>query len=188
MARRCLGESLTCALLASVLAGCAYYEQVRITTEPPGAYVSVDGDCIGQSPVSYGPPDGIIYPVCFAIPSVAVQADKAGYESAYRTIKPRGSFAEQDNWPEHVHIPLQPIGAASGGQQQQQQQQQQTVVIPGAEKEDSPQRGNVLLTSTPEQCDVYIDGAFVGNTPMKLSAEEGLHILEVKKDGFASIP
>ena len=35
-----------------------------------------------------------------------------------------------------------------------------------------------------ETQEIFIDGAFVGNTPAKLKLAEGLHVIEVKKAGF----
>jgi hypothetical protein len=35
-------------------------------------------------------------------------------------------------------------------------------------------------------CDLYVDGAFVGNPPAKLHLAEGSHVVEVKKTGFVS--
>ena len=44
----------------------------------------------------------------------------------------------------------------------------------------------VMITSTPENAEIYADGAFVGNAPANLKLSEGIHIVEVKKAGFKS--
>lgn len=69
--------------------------------------------------------------------------------------------------------------------QQQQQQQQQTVVIPGGQSE-TPQMGTVMVSSNVQGADVYVDGMFVGNTPANLKLKDGIHIIEVKKQGCSS--
>lgn len=69
--------------------------------------------------------------------------------------------------------------------QQQQQQQQQTVVIPGGES-DKKKVGKVIVTSNVENAEIFVDGIFVGNTPANLKLKDGIHIIEVKKDGYKS--
>jgi len=76
--------------------------------------------------------------------------------------------------------------APHGGQQQQQQQQQQTVVISGNQGSATPQTGAVSVSASIQGAEVYVDGVFVGNTPANLKLSEGIHIIEVKKTGFAS--
>ena len=43
-----------------------------------------------------------------------------------------------------------------------------------------------MVTSTPENAEIYVDGAFVGNAPANLRLPEGIHIIEAKMAGFAS--
>ena len=85
-----------------------------------------------------------------------------------------------------VLLTLRPLSGAFDRpvQQQQQQQQQQTIVIPGAGGVSEKVRGMVMVTSTPENTEIYVDGAFVGNAPANLKLSEGIHIIEVKKAGF----
>jgi hypothetical protein len=89
-----------------------------------------------------------------------------------------------------ILLTLRPIpGAAvpSVPAQQQQQQQQQTVVVPGGVSDTrSERRGSVIVTSEPENCEVYADGLFVGNTPTNLKLGDGVHIIEVRKHGYQS--
>ena len=35
-----------------------------------------------------------------------------------------------------------------------------------------------------DTCEIYVDGAFVGNTPARLKLAEGAHVVLVKKPGF----
>ncbi|MBM4119056.1 PEGA domain-containing protein, partial [bacterium] len=70
------------------------------------------------------------------------------------------------------------------GNQQQQQQQQQTVVIPGAAQPGGQQTGTVIVSASVEGADIYVDGLFVGNAPANLKLSEGVHVIEVKKDGY----
>ena len=64
-----------------------------------------------------------------------------------------------------------------------QQQQQQTIVIPDVGKR-VPAKGTVMVTCTPENAEVSVDGVFVGNSPSTLSVTEGIHIVEVRAEGY----
>jgi len=83
---------------------------------------------------------------------------------------------------ESIFIPMVPD---SGVGSTIQQQQQQTVIIPGAGTSETTARGMLMVSSTPENADIYVDGAFVGNSPANLKLSEGIHIVEVKKLGFS---
>ena len=44
--------------------------------------------------------------------------------------------------------------------------------------------GVVNVTAADDSYEIYVDGAFVGNTPAKVKLTEGAHIVEVKRAGF----
>jgi TPR repeat protein len=50
---------------------------------------------------------------------------------------------------------------------------------------DSNHAGVVNVTADNENCEIFLDGAFVGNPPAKLKLAEGAHVVEVKKAGCA---
>jgi len=81
------------------------------------------------------------------------------------------------------HSVLLTLSPAAAGQQQQQQQQQ-TVVIPGGGDSNASKRGAILVSSEPANAEVYADGIFVGNAPANLKLDDGIHIIEVKLDGY----
>lgn len=43
--------------------------------------------------------------------------------------------------------------------------------------------GNVIISCAADGADVFVDGAFMGNTPATLTLCEGAHTIEVKKEG-----
>jgi hypothetical protein len=43
--------------------------------------------------------------------------------------------------------------------------------------------GVVNVTADNADCDIFVDGAFVGNPPAKVKLAEGQHVVEVKKAG-----
>jgi hypothetical protein len=44
--------------------------------------------------------------------------------------------------------------------------------------------GLVNVTAVDDSYEIFVDGAFVGNTPAKVKLAEGSHVVEVKKSGF----
>jgi hypothetical protein len=44
--------------------------------------------------------------------------------------------------------------------------------------------GIVNVTAVDDSYEIFVDGAFVGNTPAKVKLAEGSHVVEVKKSGF----
>jgi PEGA domain len=45
-------------------------------------------------------------------------------------------------------------------------------------------RGLLEISAENGSCEVFIDGAFFGNTPAKLRLPEGAHVVEIKSPGF----
>jgi len=48
----------------------------------------------------------------------------------------------------------------------------------------SGKQGTLTVDSVVGDCEVFVDGSFMGNTPAKLKLAEGAHCIEVKKDGY----
>jgi TPR repeat protein len=44
--------------------------------------------------------------------------------------------------------------------------------------------GLVTVKAEDDACEIFVDGAFVGNTPANVKLTEGTHVVEVKKPGF----
>jgi hypothetical protein len=42
----------------------------------------------------------------------------------------------------------------------------------------------VNVVAQDNACEIFVDGAFVGNTPARVKLSEGAHVVEVKKSGF----
>ena len=57
--------------------------------------------------------------------------------------------------------------------------------VVSASTPDSPSKtGLVNVKADDESHEIFVDGAFVGNSPAKLKLAEGPHVVEVKKPGF----
>jgi len=52
--------------------------------------------------------------------------------------------------------------------------------VPGG----SSKTGFVSVSADEQTFEVYVDGAFVDNTPAKMRLSEGAHVIEVKKAGY----
>ena len=184
---------------------------INCQTDPPGAKVYVNGVCRGTTPFvsTFWLAEGIKVaeavmpghertecphlamrpPGAFLITSappggqITIDGDYAGTTPQFTPI---GFYHDMSlSWPAHpAQAPIQAKPPAVEQQQQQQQQQQQTVIMPGATGgEKGPGQGAVIVSATPENCEVCVDGLFVGNAPTNLKLSEGIHIIEVKKEG-----
>ena len=61
----------------------------------------------------------------------------------------------------------------------------QTAAVNTASTTVKPSKtGVVNVSASDDSCEIYVDGAFVGNTPAKVKLTEGDHVVEVKKAGF----
>lgn len=49
---------------------------------------------------------------------------------------------------------------------------------------ETPKTGIINVKADDDNCEVFADGAFVGNSPARLKLSEGNHVIEVKKPGF----
>jgi hypothetical protein len=59
----------------------------------------------------------------------------------------------------------------------------QTAAVDSASSPDS-KSGFVNVKAEDDTYEIFVDGAFVGNTPAKVKLAEGSHVVEVKKSGF----
>jgi len=55
---------------------------------------------------------------------------------------------------------------------------------PAAPPADPEEKGKILVSSTPDGAEVYVDDAFVGNAPATLKLSSGKHIVRVAQEGY----
>jgi len=53
-----------------------------------------------------------------------------------------------------------------------------------ATKANSAETGSIIVASTPDSAEVYVDGAFVGNSTATLKLATGRHIIKVTLAGY----
>ena len=78
---------------------------------------------------------------------------------------------------------FKPVGAGATAPPETSDGKPEATTTPGTVTETA-KTGIVNVTSEDERCEVFVDGAFVGNSPAKLRLAEGSHVVEVKKPGF----
>ncbi len=183
---------------------------INCQTDPPGAKVYVNGVCRGTTPFvsTFWLSEGITvvegvlpgheqtecphlptprpvgaFLLTSAPPGAQISID-GSYVGTTPQFTPRWFFHDMRlSWAAHpAEVPVQPKPAAV--EQQQQQQQQQTVIMPGGGGDKEAGQGTIIVSATPENCEVCVDGMFVGNAPTNLKLSEGVHVIEVKKEGY----
>jgi len=177
----------------------------RITASVPGAYVLTNNDnIVGNCPVERNitwwwgtawTPYGEMIEVETKGGGLFAESHSYYYfvgkitAPGYKTKHFREFAGEWSNYKKvkeiNINAYLSPIfKPAYPEKQQQQQQQQQTVIIPDSSKSDEKKTGLVMVSSSVEGSDIYVDGIFVGNTPANLKLESGIHIIEVKHNEY----
>jgi TPR repeat protein len=82
----------------------------------------------------------------------------------------KASAAEESSWPPAKAGSPPP----SGG----------TIAAPHTASAEASKIGVVNVKAEDESCEIFVDGAFVGNAPAMVKLAQGAHVVEVKKPGF----
>jgi hypothetical protein len=132
-------------------------ETLKITSNPSGATVEMDGVLAGTTPFAaahVGATDS---------PSSPTRADG----SAAMTAASNNGKTQQDS---NTSLPIAQTAGASSE--------------PFASQPPHG-FGTVAITSEPDDAEIYVDDKFVGNAPAKLKLAAGNHIVVMKAPGFA---
>jgi PEGA domain len=180
------------------LTGCAHLTDkgeltVNMTSIPTGAtIVAPDGSQVGVTPVALSwriPAQNGSYSVNLGQYTAVWPDGFSTSENVTLTgqFTPKPLMYSQDERSYVFRRPFSPQPRYSTPtQQQQQQQQQQTVIVPSTPQPSAPVLGTVIVSCDQADADIYIDGIFVGNTPSTLKLSDGIHIIEVRKEGLPS--
>ena len=84
----------------------------------------------------------------------------------------KASAAEEASWPPAKAASPPPSGGA--------------IAVPhtASVSAEALKIGVVNVKAEDESCEIFVDGAFVGNTPAMVKLAQGAHVVEVKKPGF----
>lgn len=150
-------------LLAGVgLAACSGGKTI-IRSEPPTAFVTINGISRGVTPLE-------IKLDCGETRTFTVVVSSPGYIPLTKGIECRRLWGAQKN----VFFDLKPGKAAAENE----------LPAPPTKQEDF---GTIRIRSTPPAADVYLNDSFIGTTPLNdQTIKSGTYVLEVRKAGFKS--
>jgi TPR repeat protein len=105
----------------------------------------------------------------FLTPEQVAEAQRQAHE-----FKPHKGATPGESSSQPAKAPLNPSGSGTG-----QTNSAGTAGAPSA----LSKTGFVNVRADDDSCEIYVDGAFVGNTPARVKLAEGAHVVEVKKPG-----
>jgi len=187
------------------LARSANGETFTITSSPPGATVEVNGAVAGNTPYKIDYPGGYFHKTHSVFGarlehSITVRISKDGYLKQEMTVT-SGPFdwiaangRNKGNYfllkSDHFDVKLQPVSYGeheSSAHESTETGEREGPIHPHPADADMPPAasvtGRVLIASTPNGADIFIDGKFAGQTPSKIPLAAGPHHVEVKLQG-----
>lgn len=197
--RPCIYASLA-VLAGTLLAQRTHADNLAITSDPPGATVEIDGIVAGKTPLQTTFPGSYFHKTHSVFTarlehSLVAHVSKDGYLPQQVTLtdgpfdwtavtgRRRGIYFLLKS--DHFHVKLQergpdedlsleppgkvgPIQPATNGSS------------PPAPVNAAAEPATVSISSDPENCDIFIDRKFVGQTPSTISLNAGAHHVEVR--------
>lgn len=193
--------ALVGAFICMLLAPLAHAETLKITSDPPGATVEIDGLPAGITPYETNLPGGYFHKTHTAFNTrlehaLVARVSKEGYLPQQVTLtsgplewiavtgRHRGNYflLKSDTF----HITLQRHEHADENEALQSVQSAGPIrpisSEPSGAADSSPVRkaGTLSITSDLPSSEIYIDGKFVGQTPSIVPLDAGMHRIEVK--------
>jgi hypothetical protein len=200
--RNCLYASL--ALLAFFLpAPQAFAEKLKISSDPPGATIEIDGTVVGTTPYQIAYPGGYFHKPHTVFSArlehaMVARVYKDGY-AAQRIMLTSGPFEWVAVTGRHhgsyfllksdrFDIKLEPGTEAS--HETLETNEKAGPIHPHSpasallnEREAPSDSGTVMIDSDPPRADIYVDWKFVGQTPSTIRLVNGPHHIELKSRG-----
>lgn len=199
--------ALLAALACALVAPLAQAETLKITSDPPGATVEIDGLPAGVTPYETNLPGGYFHKTHAAFntrlehPLVA-HVSKEGYVAQQVTLtsgplewiavtgRHRGNYflLKSDTF----HIMLQRHEHADENEALQSVRSAGPIrpissePSSGADSSPAHKAGTLSITSDLPSSEIYIDDKFVGQTPSLVPLDAGMHRIEVKAPGKKS--
>ncbi len=185
-------------------APCMGSEALKITSEPAGASVEINGTLVGQTPLT------LEYPGVFFHKPHTAFGERLGHAMVLKISKP-GFAAKQVilsdgpfDWigltgkkhgtyfvirSDHFEFKLDSMSELSGGVVGDEEhpgplRNARRSVDPVAEF--SGETGSLNVSSDPLGAEIYLDGKFAGQTPSTLHVSGGEHKIEIKANGRAA--
>jgi hypothetical protein len=199
--------ALSGAFICMLLAPLAHAETLKITSDPPGATVEIDGLPAGITPYETNLPGGYFHKTHTAFNTrlehaLVARVSKEGYVAQQVTLtsgplewiavtgRRRGNYflLKSDTF----HITLQRHEHADENEALQSVQSAGPIrpvftgTSSGADSSPAHKAGALSITSGLPGSEIYIDGKFVGQTPSTVLLDAGMHRIEVKAPGKKS--
>ena len=184
-------------------APCVGSEALKITSEPAGASVEINGTLVGQTPVTLEYPGVFFHKPHTAFGerlghAMVLKISKSGFV-AKQVILSDGPF----DWigltgkrhgtyfvirSDHFESKLDSMSELSGGALGDEEhpgplRNARRTAEPVAEF--SGDTGSVNVSSDPLGAEIFVDGKFAGQTPSTLHVSGGMHKIEIKAEGRA---
>jgi len=186
------------------VAPCMGSEALKITSEPAGASVEINGTLVGQTPLT------LEYPGVFFHKPHTAFGERLGHAMVLKISKP-GFAAKQTilsdgpfDWigltgkkhgtyfvirSDHFEFKLDSMSELSGGAVGDEEhpgplRNARRSVDPVAAF--SGETGSLNVSSDPLGAEIYLDGKFAGQTPSTLHVSGGEHRIEIKANGRAA--
>jgi hypothetical protein len=192
---------LVCIAAFAFMSRAGSAETLKITSDPPGASVEINGSVVGQTPFT------VEYPsVYFHKPHtsfgerlehpIVVKLTKAGFLGRQMTLsdgplkwigltgKQHGTYfvLRADHFEFKLDSASEPGEMALGDEERPGPLRAAHRSVAPAE-EYAADTGSVLVASDPAGAEIYVDGRFAGQTPSTLHVAGGSHRIELKADG-----
>jgi len=113
---------------------------------------------------------------------VLLQGDKSNYRAILVALQGVAGSPVSVSEKEREYVPVGLTASVTKGDAEANATSPNTT--PAEPALASGQSGTVLLTTTPDSADVYVDGKFYGNSPATLKLQTGKHVISVKSAGF----
>lgn len=149
------------------------YGRVLFSVTPGNAAVYIDGERVDLSaPIE----------LAYGVHQMIAGAD--GYDTMTRYIRVGEELASLDIQLEKKQtatVSGNEAGSVSDNQSDQaaeEKKEDQTTI------DTRPESGYRVYVTGPEEVELYVDGTYIGLTPIDFAKEEGTHIITLKKSGF----
>jgi hypothetical protein len=169
-------------------------DTLKITSEPPGATVEIDGSAVGKTPYEQKIPSGYLHRPSSVLSSRLEKPMRARITLHGYLIEDLDLTGDRSPWvslkgsihgyyyllkADHFHFVLRKAANKLNDSDS-------TAAANGKEKSstDAPAAtGQIDLESDPADAEVFVDGGLVGTAPMTLTLQAGAHTLRVTHSG-----
>lgn len=199
--RRPAWAALLCLAAFASLPRIAGAETLKISSDPPGASVEINGSVMGQTPFTVDYPSVYFHKPHTSFGErlehpIIVKLTKSGFVGRQMVLsdgplkwigltgRQHGTYfvLRADHFDFKLNSASEPGETVLGDEEKPgPMRAPRRAIAPG--EEFSGDTGSVLVASDPAGAEIYVDGNFVGQTPSTLHVAGGSHRIELKAEG-----